>query len=91
MPDEHNEQQTAGGESRVHRNGGQGREDLMDAKEVAAWLHVTEDWVWDHSTRRAPYLPIIRLSEGAIRYRPSSIEQFLKEREHLSTRRRKRR
>src|ERR1700690_3920211 len=28
---------------------------LLDAKDVAEWLHVTEDWVWDHASRRAPF------------------------------------
>jgi predicted DNA-binding transcriptional regulator AlpA len=73
------------------RSGVPGREDLLDAKEVAGWLNVTEDWVWDHSTRRAPFLPAIWISEGAVRFRPSAILKFIDERERLSARRRKRR
>ena len=64
---------------------------LLDAKEVAAWLRVSEDWVWDHSSRRLPYLPVIRMSDGALRYRASGIEEFLKERERAASLRRKRR
>ena len=64
---------------------------LLDAKEVAAWLRVSEDWVWDHSTRRAPLLPAIWLSPGALRFRRSAIESFITERERLSRIRRKRR
>jgi predicted DNA-binding transcriptional regulator AlpA len=64
---------------------------LMDAKRVAALLNVSEDWVWDHSTRRAPYLPAIWLSDGALRFRRSEIEAFITERERLSHLRRKRR
>lgn len=64
---------------------------LLDAKEVAAWLRVSEDWVWDHSTRRAPLLPAIWLSAGALRFRRSAIESFVAERERLSRIRRKRR
>ena len=64
---------------------------LLDAKEVAAWLRVSEDWVWDHSTRRAPLLPAIWLSPGALRFRRSAIESFIAERERLSRIRRKRR
>ena len=64
---------------------------LLNAKEVAAWLGVTEDWVWDHSTRRAPYLPAIWLSDGALRFRRSRIAKFIDERERLSAKRRKRR
>jgi predicted DNA-binding transcriptional regulator AlpA len=64
---------------------------LLDAKEVAAWLGVSEDWVWDHSTRRAPLLPAIWLSPGALRFRRPAIESFIAERERLSRIRHKRR
>jgi predicted DNA-binding transcriptional regulator AlpA len=64
---------------------------LLDATDVATWLNVTEDWVWDHSTRRAPFLPAIWISEGAVRFKRSAIEKFIEERERLSARRRKRR
>jgi predicted DNA-binding transcriptional regulator AlpA len=64
---------------------------LLDAKAVAAWLGVSEDWVWDHSTRRAPLLPAIWLSPGALRFRRSAIKSFIAERERLSRIRRKRR
>ena len=64
---------------------------LLNAKEVAAWLGVTEDWVWDHSTRRAPFLPAIWLSDGALRFRRNRIAEFIDERERLSAVRRKRR
>ena len=63
---------------------------LLDAKEVAAWLSVSEDWVWDHSTRRAPFLPAIWLSSGALRFKRSAIESFIAERERLSRIRHKR-
>jgi hypothetical protein len=86
------------GDAEVHdsapignQSGGSLREDLLDAKEVASWLKVTEDWVWDHSTRRAPFLPAIWISEGAVRFRPSAIKRFIEERERLSAKRRKRR
>jgi predicted DNA-binding transcriptional regulator AlpA len=64
---------------------------LLDAREVAVWLGVSEDWVWDHSTRRAPFLPAIWLSPGALRFRRSAIGSFIAERERLSRIRRKRR
>lgn len=64
---------------------------LLTAEEVALMLKVSKDWVWDHSSRRLPYLPVIRMSDGALRYRASGIEEFLKERERASTFRRKRR
>ena len=64
---------------------------LLTAEEVAAKLKVSTDWVWDHSSRKLPYLPVIRMSDGALRYRASGIEEFLREREHASNLRRKRR
>jgi len=64
---------------------------LLTAEEVALKLKVSKDWVWDHSSRRLPYLPVIRMSDGALRYRASRIEEFLKERERASCLRRKRR
>ncbi len=32
-------------------------------------LKVSKDWVWDHSSRKAPHLPVIRMSDGVLRYR----------------------
>ena len=64
---------------------------LLTAEEVAAKLKVSTDWVWDHSSRRLPYLPVIRMSDGVLRYRASGIEEFLQERERASNLRRKRR
>ena len=64
---------------------------LLTAEEVAAKLKVSTDWVWDHSSRRLPYLPVIRMSDGALRYRTSGIEEFLRERERASLLRRKHR
>ena len=64
---------------------------LLTAEDVALKLRVSKDWVWDHSSRRLPYLPVIRMSDGALRYRASGIEEFLKERERVSCLRRKRR
>jgi predicted DNA-binding transcriptional regulator AlpA len=57
---------------------------LLTAEEVALKLKVSKDWVWDHSSRRLPYLPVIRMSDGALRYRASGIEAFISERERLS-------
>ena len=66
-------------------------EPLLTAEAVAELLKVSRDWVWDHSSRRLPYLPVIRMSDGALRYLASQIEEFLSERERVSNLRRKRR
>ncbi len=67
------------------------RDPLLTAEDVAARLNVTKDWVWDHSSRKTPYLPVIRIGDGTLRYRQSQIEEFVSERERLSTFRRRRR
>ena len=64
---------------------------LLTADEVADRLRVSKDWVWDHSSRKTPRLPVIRMGDGALRYRSSAIEAFISERERLSFHRSKRR
>ena len=67
------------------------RDVLLSVEDVAQRLNVTKDWVWDHSSRKAPYLPVIRMSDGVLRYRSSEVEAFINERERLSALRRKHR
>jgi predicted DNA-binding transcriptional regulator AlpA len=64
---------------------------LLTADDVARRLNVSRDWVWDHSSRKAPHLPVIRMGDGTLRYRSSGIEAFISERERLSALRRRRR
>lgn len=64
---------------------------LLTVEEVAQRLNVSKDWVRDHSSRKAPYLPVIRMSDGVLRNRFSEVEEFVKERERLSALRRGRR
>jgi predicted DNA-binding transcriptional regulator AlpA len=63
---------------------------LLTAEDVAERLNVTKDWVWDHSSRKVPLLPVIRFGDGTLRYRASKIEEFIVERERLSVLRGKR-
>ena len=65
------------------------RDPLLTADDVAQLLKVSKDWVWDHSSRKLPYLPVIRMGDGTLRYRLSSIEEFVNERERLSRSRRR--
>jgi len=58
---------------------------LLTADDVARRLNVSHDWVWDHSSRKKPYLPVIRMGDGTLRYRSSSIEAFIDERERVSS------
>jgi predicted DNA-binding transcriptional regulator AlpA len=67
------------------------RDALLTVEEVAQRLNMSKDWVWDHSSRKAPFLPVIRMSDGVLRYRCSEVDEFVNERERLSSLRRKRR
>jgi predicted DNA-binding transcriptional regulator AlpA len=60
-------------------------EPLLTAEDVAKRLNVSTDWVWDHSSRKKPLLPVIRMGDGALRYRASGIEAFIDERERVSS------
>jgi predicted DNA-binding transcriptional regulator AlpA len=64
---------------------------LLTVDDVARRLRVSKDWVWDHSSRKTPRLPVIQMGDGALRYRSSAIEDFISERERLSTLRFRRR
>lgn len=55
---------------------------LLTTSEVAAWLGVSKGWVYDHTTRKRPRLPCIRLGEMT-RFRREDIEKFIAE--HVRT------
>ena len=64
---------------------------LWTPEQVAQRLNVSPDWVRDHSSRKEPRLPVIRLGggpgrAGVLRYRASDIEKFIEEMERLSRR-----
>jgi hypothetical protein len=57
---------------------------LLTPQQVAERLNTSLDWVWDHSSRKMPLLPVIRSGDGPgraaiLRYRARIIEfrQFL--------------
>jgi predicted DNA-binding transcriptional regulator AlpA len=64
-------------------------EPLLTAEDVAKRLNVSTDWVWDHSSRKKPLLPVIRMGDGTLRYRASGIELFIDEHERLTALRRR--
>ena len=66
-----------------------GNDPLLTPQQVAKRLSVSVDWVWDHSSRRTPLLPVIRIGDGPgrtgiLRYRASKVEDFIVEQERLS-------
>jgi excisionase family DNA binding protein len=53
-------------------------ERLLTIADIAAWLRVSKGWVYDHTTRKQPLLPCIRLGEMT-RFRREDIEKFIEE------------
>ena len=52
------------------------QERLLNAREVAARLGVSERWVRDHTTRRSPRIRAVNLGT-LIRYRRTDVEIFM--------------
>ena len=55
-----------------------GRDQLLTINEVAEWLGVSKAWVYDHATRKKPFLPCVRFGE-LTRFRREEIEGFIQE------------
>jgi excisionase family DNA binding protein len=51
---------------------------LLTINEVAEWLGVSRAWVYDHVTRKKPFLPCVRLGE-ITRFRAAEIERFIQD------------
>ncbi len=71
----------------------QSEDHLLKPEQVAERLNVSVDWVRDHSSRKMPRLPVIRLGggpgrAGLLRYRASEIEKFIEEMERQSGKKR---
>ena len=41
-----------------------GYDALLTPEQVAKRLNTSIDWVWDHSSRKLPLLPVIRIGSG---------------------------
>jgi predicted DNA-binding transcriptional regulator AlpA len=55
-----------------------GNDRLMNARQVAAKLGVSERWVRDHTTRRSPKIRGLKMG-SLMRYRLTDVEAFLAE------------
>src|SRR5215469_7825002 len=55
---------------------------LLDVEEVARRLNVSPQWVRDHSTRRTPKLPCVRLG-SLLRFRPRDVDTFIEQQSQL--------
>jgi excisionase family DNA binding protein len=71
------------------RQGSQGGERLLNAREVAETLGVSERWVRDHTTRRSPKIRGIKLGT-LIRYRRADVDVFMEKLDTQATSRQNR-
>jgi excisionase family DNA binding protein len=54
---------------------------LLSLEEVANLLGVSKAWVRDHTTRRSPRIPVVRLGgrRALLRFRPQDVDKFIAE------------
>jgi predicted DNA-binding transcriptional regulator AlpA len=50
---------------------------LLTIDDIACWFGVSRAWVYDHTTRKRPLLPCIRLGEMT-RFRRLDVEDFIR-------------
>ena len=62
---------------------------LLDARQVAAKLGVSERFIRDHTTRRSPRIPGVKLGK-LLRYRAADVDLFMAELETQPSSRRSR-
>src|SRR5258708_23747961 len=63
---------------------------LLDARQVARLLHVSESWVREHSNGKEPRLPAMKLGQGKtalVRFHMNDIEDFIRNQRELARRR----
>lgn len=61
-------------------------EKLLSVSDVANWLQVSQAWVRDHSTRKYPRLPAMKMG-GLLRFCPSDVQRFIEEQRTAGARR----
>ena len=59
---------------------------LLTPSQVAKRLQVSVAWVRDHSTRKHPRLPVVRIG-GLLRYDPADIDRWIAEQRAAGLRR----
>jgi excisionase family DNA binding protein len=79
----------ADGTNLTTRQGPQSGERLLNAREVAETLGVSERWVRDHTTRRSPKIRGIKLGT-LVRYRRADVEVFMEKLDTQATSRQNR-
>jgi excisionase family DNA binding protein len=53
---------------------------LMNVEEAAKYLGVSKQWVYDHSSRKEPKIPCVKIGNN-VRFRPESLTQWVESRE----------
>lgn len=54
------------------------KRELLTIAEAAKYINMSRSWLYDHSSRKRPYAPVIRMG-GALRYDPVDLDQYVNE------------
>jgi predicted DNA-binding transcriptional regulator AlpA len=60
---------------------------LLTIAAAAKYLSMSRAWLYDHSSRKHPRVPVIRMG-GSLRYDVADLDRFIEEQAVLSGRRR---
>jgi predicted DNA-binding transcriptional regulator AlpA len=58
---------------------------LVPVKEAAAYLSMSVSWLYDHTSRKHPIVPSIKIG-GCIRYDTAALDEFLQQQAEISRR-----
>ena len=64
----------------------EGRMTLLTPRQVAERLQVSVWWVYDHTTRAHPRIPVVRVGK-VLRYDPGDIDKWIAEQRAIGLRR----
>ena len=63
-----------------------GKRQLLKIADAAKYINMSRSWLYDHSSRKYPRVPVIRMG-ASLRYDVADLDKFLDEQAMLSARR----
>ncbi len=57
--------------------------ELLNITEAAKYIRMSKSWLYDHSSRKHPLAPVIRIG-GSLRYDPNELDIFINHLAELS-------
>ena len=62
------------------------KRELMTISKAAEYISMSKSWLYDHTSRKHPRVPVIRIG-AALRFDPTDLDKFLDDMAALSKRR----